>query len=129
MAWLHPIFPLVIRRPDLVVDHLGGYIALLREESASAGASLLRRGIALALGVFLLAAFVGLAGGAIMLGAVLDRFSWALIVVPVLTLILVAAALWVALRPLPGPLFAELQAQLDADRRILKAAGDEPDEY
>ena len=125
MALLHPIFPLLVRRPDLIADHLGGYLALLREESADAGTSLLRRGLALALAVFLLAAFIGLAGIAIMLGAVLDRFSWALVLVPGAVLLLVAAALWIARQPSVGPMFAQLQAQLDADRQLLRAAGDD----
>ena len=125
MALLHPIFPLLVRRPDLIVDHLGGYLALLRQESADAGAGLLRRGLALALAVFLLAAFIGLAGIAIMLGAVLDRFSWALVLVPGATLLLIAAALWIARRPLAGPAYAQLQAQLEADRQLLRAAAEE----
>ena len=125
MALLHPIFPLLIRRPDLIVDHLGGYLALLRQESADAGAGLLKRGVALALAGFLSAAFIGMAGIAIMLGAVLDRFSWALVLVPGSVLLLIGAALWVARQPMAGPAYAQLQAQLEADRQLLRAAGDD----
>ena len=125
MALLHPIFPLLVRRPDLVLDHLGGYLALLREESSTAGVGLLKRGLALALAVFLLAAFIGLTGIAIMLGAVLDRFSWALILVPGAVLLLIGAALWIARQPLAGPAYAQLQAQLEADRQLLRAAAED----
>lgn len=124
MALLHPIFPLLIRRPDLILGHLSGYLALLRQESADAGTGLLKRGLALALAVFLSAAFIGLAGIAIMLGAVLDRFSWALVLVPGSVLLLIGAAIWIARQPLAGPAYVQLQAQLEADRQLLRAAGD-----
>lgn len=123
MALLHPIFPLLIRRPDLLIDHLGGYLALVRQESIDAGAGFLVRGVALALAVFLSAMFIGLAGGALMLGVLLDRFSWVLILVPGAVLVLIALALYVARKPLTQKAFAQLQAQLDADARLLRAAG------
>ena len=124
MALLHPIFPLLIRRPDLIVDHLGGYLALVRQETSDAGGALLWRGVALALAVFLGAMFLGLAGGAVMLGVMFDRFSWVLILVPGFVLALVLLALLFARRPLSKKAFAELQAQLAADGELLRAAGD-----
>lgn len=126
MALLHPIFPLLIRRPDLVIDHLGGYLALARQEAADSGGELLVRGVALALAAFLVAIFIGLAGGALMLGVLLDRFSWVLILVPGAVLALIVAALLVARRPLPEKAFAQLQTQLAADGQLLRAAA-EPD--
>lgn len=122
MALLHPIFPLLIRRPDLAIDHLGGYLALARQEAADSGSELLARGVALALAVFLVAIFLGLAGGALMLGVLFDRFSWVLILVPGAVLALVVAALFFALRPLSAKVFAQLQAQLQADGQLLRAA-------
>lgn len=123
MALLHPIFPLIIRRPDLLVDHIGGYLALVRQESTDAGAELLVRGIALAIAAFLAAMFIGLAGGALMLGVLLDRFSWVLILVPGTVLALAVGALFVARKPLATKAFAQLQAQLHADAQLLRAAG------
>lgn len=131
MALLHPIFPLLIRRPDLIIDHLGGYLALVRQEASQTGVGLARRGIAWGIVVFLLAVFVALAGGAVMLGVLLDRFSWVLIVVPAVVLAAIAGALAVALQPMKGAAFAELEAQFEADRQTLRAAssGDPDDAY
>ena len=33
MAWVHPLFSVLIRRPELVVDHLSGYAALVQQEA------------------------------------------------------------------------------------------------
>ncbi|RYF36056.1 MAG: hypothetical protein EOO25_21515, partial [Comamonadaceae bacterium] len=43
---IHPIFSVLIRRPELVVDHVAGYAALAREEASSVGAEVTRRAIA-----------------------------------------------------------------------------------
>jgi len=65
--------------------------------------------------------FLILAGVAVMLGAMLEGFHWALVVVPGIALALAVAAFLVARKPLPEKAFTELKQQLDADAQALRA--------
>ena len=79
---IHPIFSVLINRPELVVYHVAGYASLMREEASSVGSQLAQRAIAwglVAVGSFV---FLILLGVAIMLGAMHERFDWALVIVP-----------------------------------------------
>ncbi len=126
MALVHPIFSVLVSKPDLVMDHLAGYAALAQEEAGSVGGQLLRRTIAwAACGVSaLLAVLFG--GVAIMLGAVTDGFHWALVLVPGVFLVAAVVAYVYAARRMPGRAFAELRAQLDADAQALRTLGGRP---
>ena len=119
---LHPIFSLLMNRPDLVADHLAGYAALAGEEAADAGQAWLGRVLAWLLTVVLAAVFVALTGGAVMLGA-LHAFHWALVAVPVATGILALVAWTVARRPVAARAFGELRQQLNTDLAAFKNAG------
>lgn len=120
---IHPIFSVLIRRPELVVDHVAGYAALVREEASSVGSEVTRRLIAW--GVAAAGFLVGLvlAGVAAMLGALHGEFHWTLLVVPLLPLLLAAAAVAMARKPLPEKAFSELRSQLDADAQALRTLG------
>ena len=83
---VHPIFSVLISKPELVMEHVAGYAALLRDEASSAGVQVARRAIAWAVTLISLLLFLILAGVAVMLGAVNDRFHWALLLVPALAL-------------------------------------------
>lgn len=120
---VHPIFSVLINRPELVVDHVAGYAALMREEASSAGGQLVQRAIAWGLVVVGLLVFLILLGVAVMLGAMHERFDWALVVVPAVPLLLAAAGFVMARRPMPDKAFSELKAQLDADAEVLRAIG------
>jgi hypothetical protein len=120
---VHPIFSVLINRPELVVDHVAGYAALVREEASTAGSQLVQRAVAWALvGVGSLV-FLVLLGVALMLGAMHERFDWALVVVPAVPLVLAIVGFVLARRPLPDKAFSELKAQLDADAEVLRAIG------
>lgn len=120
---IHPIFSVLVNKPELLIDHVSGYAALLREETSSVGLQVARRAIAWAVvGVGLLV-FLVLLGVAVMLGAVQDRFSWALVIVPAVPLALAAVAWTFARQRLPEKAFTELKAQLDADAQALRAIG------
>lgn len=121
---IHPIFSVLIRRPELVVAHVAGYAALAREEASSIGAEVTRR--AIAWGVAAIGLLVGmvLAGVAAMLGAMHAEFHWALLAIPLIPLVLAAVAVGAARKPLPGKPFGELRTQLDADAQALRTAGD-----
>lgn len=119
----HPLFTVLINRPELVVDHAAGYAALVREEAAGYGAEVLRRGIAWGVAVLALGAFLILAGMAAMLAAMLAQFHWALLAVPGAALALTVGAWVQARKPLAVTHFRELKAQIDADAMALRHAG------
>jgi hypothetical protein len=125
MSLVHPIFSVLVSRPELVMDHMAGYAALAQEEASSVGSEVVKRAAAWAVcGVGALL-FVLFAGIAVMLGAV-HEFHWALLVVPAVPLALAAAAFMVARKKMPGRAFAELRAQLDADAQALRTLGGRP---
>lgn len=120
---IHPIFSVLITRPELVMDHVAGYAALVQEEASTVGVAVAKRAVAWAVAAVALLVFLILAGVAIMLGAV-SGFHWALIVVPVVVLAVAGIAMAVALQKLPTKAaFIELRAQLDADAQALRTIG------
>ena len=123
MALLHPIFSVLIHKPELVIDHIAGYAALVQEEAASVGGQVARRAVAWAVAGVGLIVFLVLAGVAAMLGVMQGEFHWILLVVPGLPLVLAGLAWNVARQPLPSQAFAEVKAQLDADAQTLRTLG------
>jgi type IV secretory pathway VirB2 component (pilin) len=119
----HPIFSVLIRRPELVMEHVAGYATLLRDEASSVGGEIAKRAIAWGVAVLCFIVFVVLAGVALMLGALQGQFHWVLLVVPGLALALAAVAWNYARQKLPEKAFAEFKAQLDADAEALRAIG------
>lgn len=119
---IHPIFSVLISRPELVVDHVAGYAALAQEEASTVGVQVARRAAAWAVCAVGLLVFLVLAGMAFMLGALHD-FHWALIVVPLVPLAIAGAAFAMARKPMESRAFTELRAQLDADAQALRTMG------
>ena len=122
MALVHPIFSVLVSRPELVVDHLTGYAALAQQEASTLGSELLRRAIAWGVAAVAFIVFLVLAGVAVMLGAI-DGFHWALVIAPGAVLVIGAAAMAVARTSLPKQIFTELRGQLEADAQALRMAG------
>src|SRR5437763_11538783 len=122
MAMVHPIFSVLITRPELVMDHVAGYAALVQEEASTVGVQVARRGAAWAVAALGLLVFLILAGVACMMGAT-GGYHWALLVVPAVPLAIAIVALFVARKPLPSSAFTELRAQLDADAQALRTMG------
>jgi hypothetical protein len=123
MAMVHPIFKVLVSRPDLVVDHLGGYAALAQQEASALGAELLRRAIAWAIAAVAFLVFLVLLGVAVMLGFMQGEFHWVLVLTPGAALLLALVAMGVARKSLPTQAFVELRGQLEADARALRMAG------
>jgi type IV secretory pathway VirB2 component (pilin) len=126
MAIVHPIFSVLVSRPELVMNHVAGYAALVQEEASSVGSEVAKRVIAGAVAALCMLVFLVLAGVAIMLGAVHGDFHWTLVVVPGVVLVLAVLALNKARQRLPAKAFAELKAQLDADAQVLRTLGGKP---
>jgi hypothetical protein len=120
---LHPIFSVLINRPELVMDHVAGYAALVQEEASSVSGEVLKRAIAWAAVVVGALVFLILAGVAAMLGVMQGQFNWILIVAPGIPLALAVVAWTIARRRLPAKAFTELKAQLDADAQTLRTLG------
>lgn len=119
---LHPIFTVLVTKPELVMEHVAGYAALVREEASSVGLEVAKRAIAWGVTLFASLVFLILAGVALMLGA-LNEFHWALVIVPGIALAIAVAGFLVARQRLPEKAFTDLKAQLDADAAALRAIG------
>jgi len=119
---LHPFISTLIRRPNLLIDHLGAYAELIQEEASEAGTDLLERIVAwLVVGICTMV-FLILAGVALMLGLVLNQFHWVLVAVPAAVLALLLAAVLKARKPVLQDRFAEVRAQVDRDAQALRSA-------
>lgn len=119
---LHPIFSVLISKPELVMEHVAGYASLVRDEASSVGAEVAKRAVAWGVALVSALLFLVLAGVAVMLGAV-NGFHWALVIVPGLALVLAVVGFLAARKPMPTKAFIELKAQLDADAEALRAIG------
>lgn len=123
MRLLHPIFTVLLRRPELLMDHMAGYAALAREEAATAASEMARRAVAWAVAVLGFIMFLVMAGAAAMIGALQGHFHWMLVAVPGLALAIAVAGVIMGMQKVAHPLFTELRAQLDADAQALRTLG------
>lgn len=119
---VHPIFSVLITRPELVMDHVSGYAALVQEEASTVGVQVARRAAAWATCAVGAVVFLVLAGVACMMAAT-GGFHWALLVVPAVPLVLAVIGFAMARKPLPSHAFNELRSQLDADAQALRTMG------
>lgn len=122
---LHPIFSVLIRKPELVIDHVAGYAALVQEEASTVGGEVARRAVAWGIAAVGALVFLVLAGVAAMLGVLHEQFHWILVAAPAVPLAIAIAAWNVARKRLPAKAFSELKAQLDADAQALRTLGAE----
>lgn len=120
---VHPIFSVLITKPELVMEHAAGYAALMRDEASSVGKEMAARAVAWGVALFGMLVFLILAGVAVMLAAIQDAFHWAFVLVPAAALVISVLAFLQARKPLTEKAFTELKAQLDADAQALRAIG------
>jgi O-antigen/teichoic acid export membrane protein len=125
MALVHPIFKVLVSRPELVVDHLTGYAALVQQEASTLGGEVVRRAIAFGIAAVSFIVFLVLLGVAVMLGA-LQGFHWVLVIAPGVALAVAIVSLGMARKSLPSQAFVELRSQLEADAQALRMAGGRP---
>lgn len=117
---LHPLFSTIVKRPDLVVDHVSAYAELFHDEAQSIGVDLLTRAASWVLAVFAAAVFLALAGVSLMLGLMQNQFHWSLVAVPGAALLLVVVAAVRAIKPWKTERFPELKAQIASDAQALR---------
>lgn len=120
---LHPLFSVLARRPDLVMDHLAAYAALAHAQARSAGTALARRAVAGAIAVCAFLVFLVLAGVAAMLCALQAQFHWMLVIVPGTMLALAVVAFLQARQRLPEGTLTPLREQVEADLETLRTLG------
>ena len=123
MAMVHPIFSVLVSRPELVVDHLTGYAALAQQEASALGMEVVRRAVAWAVAALSFIVFLVLAGVAVMLGVMQGEFHWVLVLAPGVALGLGIVSMGIARKSLPTQVFTELRGQLEADAQALRMAG------
>jgi len=123
MAMLHPIFSVLVHKPELVIDHMAGYAALVQEEASSVGGEVMRRAVAWGVAALSALVFLVLAGVAVMVGTLHGQFHWVLVVAPGVPLVSAVVAWNIARQRLPAQAFSELKAQLDADAQALRTIG------
>ena len=132
---LVPLFNLVTHRPDLIIDHLAGYLKLAQDEVGSAKQQLIRRAVAGAVALVFSVAFIVLAGMALMLASVTTTqtqpvfaSTTMLIAVPTVALLVAIIAAFVAMRSgvdEPTVSFADhIQRDIQAFRQVIKAKED-----
>ena len=129
---LVPLFNLVTHRPDLIIDHLAGYLKLAQDEVTSAKQQLIRRAIAGAVALVFAVAFIVLAGVSLMLASLTTvqtqpvfATTATLIAVPTATLIAAIVAAIVAMKSSasePDASFADhIQRDIQAFRQVIRA--------
>jgi uncharacterized protein YacL len=119
---LHPIFSVLISKPELVADHLSSYAGLVRDEAKDVGTEVAKRAVAGIVAAVCGLVFLILLGVALMLWAV-AAFHWMLLIVPAVFLIVAVVAAKKAMQKLPNGAFKELRSQLSADAEALHTLG------
>jgi cytochrome bd-type quinol oxidase subunit 2 len=117
---MHPLYLTVIRRPDLIVDHLGAYAALLTQEASQASQALANRALLWIVVVFSGAIGVVLSGTALMLGVLQNQFHWILVAVPGVMVFCALVALAQAKQAVFASHFANIKSQLFSDAQALR---------
>jgi cytochrome bd-type quinol oxidase subunit 2 len=119
---MHPLCLTIIRRPDLVVDHLSAYAALLTQEASQASQILANRVLLWLLAVISGAIGVVLSGTALMLGVLQNQFHWILVAVPGVLVLCALVALAQAKQAVMASHFANIKSQLLSDAQALRVA-------
>jgi hypothetical protein len=123
---MHPLFLTIIRRPDLLVDHISAYADLLTKEASEASHSLVNRALLWLIAVMSFAIAVVLFGTALMLGVLQDKFHWILVAVPSVMLLCAIVGLIRAKRPTTTEHLSNIKSQFFNDSQALRmAAGHE----
>ena len=118
---LVPLFNLVTHRPDLIIDHLAGYLRLAQDELAEVKQQVIRRAVASAVALIFAIAFIVLAGVALMLASISTQNQSAnaptamLIAVPAVALVAAFIAAIAALKAAPAQTSASFADHIPRD--------------
>ena len=119
---MHPFCLTIIRRPDLVVDHLSAYAALLQQEASQVSQTLVNRVLIWCIVIMSAAICVVFSGTALMLGVLNNQFHWILVLVPgSMALCALVAIAWTR-QPVLAEHFSNVKSQLLSDAQALRTA-------
>lgn len=119
---MHPLCLTIIRRPDLIVDHLSAYAALFQQEANLASLAMVNRVLIWFIAGLSAAICVVLSGTALMLGVLQNQFHWILVAVPgVMAFCALGAFAWTR-QPVLAEHFSNVKSQLSSDASALRAA-------
>ena len=131
---LVPLFNLVTHRPDLIIEHLAGYLKLAQDELAEVKQQVIRRAVASAVALIFAIAFIVLAGVALMLASISTQSQSAnaptvmLIAVPAIALVAAIIAAIAALKAAPAQTSASfadhIQRDIQAFRQVIRKKED-----
>jgi hypothetical protein len=119
---MHPLCLTIIRRPDLVLDHLSAYAALLTQEAGQASSALVNRALLWMIAVMFGSIFLILAGTALMLGILQNQFHWVLLAAPGAMLLCALMAMAWAKKSVFSNHFANIKSQFFSDAQALRIA-------
>jgi cytochrome bd-type quinol oxidase subunit 2 len=119
---MHPLCITIIRRPDLVMDHLGAYAALLTQEASQASHALVTRALVWFVAILSLAICIVLSGTALMLGILQNQFHWILVAVPGAMALCALVAFTMTKQTILANRFTNIKSQLLSDAAALRAA-------
>ncbi len=124
---IHPLIRLMATRPQLLADHVSAYAALIGSEVQQVKSKLIVRLVLLGIALCFFGVSVVLTGVSLMLWAITPELTtggkWALVLVPGLPALGAVISGLYARRPIADTAFSTIQAQLDADARLLTEAG------
>lgn len=112
---LHPIFSVLLRNPELIVNHLAGYAELMKVEVSAAGQSVSKRVISGVISVASAFLALTMSGVAVMLGVMHGSFNWVFVVVPGIAAVVAIICAVIAGRPAQNNAFFDLRDQFRAD--------------
>ena len=112
---LHPIFTVLLRNPELIVNHLAGYAELMKVETSAAGQNILRRVISGVISAVSALLALTMLGVAVMLGVMHGSFNWVLVAVPSVAAAVAIVCAVIASRPAQSNAFSDLRDQFHAD--------------
>jgi uncharacterized membrane protein YqjE len=118
---LHPLLTSLIKRPDLIVEHVSAYAALFHDEAVDVVKDLVIRAAAWVIALLSSVIFLILTGVAVIVGFTNEHFHWALIAVPAVALLIAIIAVVRAIKPWQTERFSELKAQVESDAEALRA--------
>ena len=121
---LHPLLKVMIKKPDLIVTHIGNYLDLFRAESMDVAGNAVRRLVAWVAFAITLSLFLVFTGVALMLGLLQNQFHWSLVAVPAIPLLLAFIAWGMTRKPVLSAEVGEIKRQFMADIEAFHVAGE-----
>jgi hypothetical protein len=119
---MHPLCLTIIRRPDLVVDHLSAYAALLKQETSDASKALMSRVLVWLIALMSVVICVVFSGIALMLGVLQNQFHWILVAVPGAMALCALGAFAYTKQNVVASHFSNIKSQFLSDSSALRVA-------